>query len=73
MMERKHLFQLPILDLDILVVMTGVYCHCSQRSVFIISKSTFERLRCLQHVLLHPISCPCFQTRTNNQVMIVIS
>jgi hypothetical protein len=60
MMERKHLFQRPILDLDILVVMTGVYCHRSQRSVFVISKSTFERLRCLHTCIAPPDLLPVF-------------
>jgi hypothetical protein len=49
-----------VFDLNILIVMTGVFCHCFRCSVLIIPKSiTFERLRCT-YVSLRPIPAQSF-------------
>jgi hypothetical protein len=59
-MERKRLFQLYLIWI-FSIVMTGIFCHCSQSSVLIIPKSTNLRTPAL-HMC---IASPDFQKRTD--------
>jgi hypothetical protein len=58
-MERKQLFQLYLIWI-FSIVMTGIFCHCSQSSVLIIPKSTNLRTPALHMCIASPDSRPKF-------------